>query len=626
MNNIKVSIIIPVYNVSLYLRQCLNSIMGQTLKEIEIICINDGSTDDSLRILEECAVNDNRIVIINQENKKQGAARNVALEIAKGEYIGFVDSDDWIEKTMYEELYCKAQEKDSDIVLSELCIFYNNKCRAKRTKSLDILSERFDDISFNYKDTKDYLFEMSMSPCDKLYKTKFLRDIDAKFTENLYFEDVIFWATTYLSANKISILRKPFYYYRKHIYSTTKSRNEKYFDIINIIDLLEGKLNDFKLLDDLRPQFINFKIRTLVSYLKQIDKAHKTKFYKLIKQNIENMDGNFYNPEVLKSGKCYLRHMLIKMFDNYCVFNFFDLITRLFYVKQVGNHRFLKCIFKIKINDLFTAKIPFFYYKDEFNFGDALNVELLSKVLNVDVKYAKPKSAKLVAIGSILEFFLSKKNRLKSESELTIWGTGLIKPIEPLEYFNRKLNILALRGILTKTDIEAKLNKSLDNVVLGDPGLLASYLIDKNKIEKKYKLGIIPHYVDKDHSSLSKQLKNIKGSRIIDIQNDPYVILQEIAECEVIISSSLHGLIAADSLGIPNRWAVFSGKLKGGEYKFRDYYSIYENMSDVKPIDFNLVILNESDINDIKANYTVSKLKVAEVQKSLIAAYKNKFE
>lgn len=92
----KVSIIVPVYNVEKYLKRCLDSLVNQTLKDIEIICVNDGSTDGSLAILDEYVRNDDRIVVINQENSGQSVARNRGIDVAKGEYIGFVDSDDWV--------------------------------------------------------------------------------------------------------------------------------------------------------------------------------------------------------------------------------------------------------------------------------------------------------------------------------------------------------------------------------------------------------------------------------------------------------------------------------------------------------------------------------------------------
>ena len=112
----KVSVIVPVYNTEQYLKRCLDSICFQTLKDIEIICINDASTDDSLHILKEYALLDNRIKIVNfEQNQEVSHARNTGIEMARGEYIGFVDSDDTIESYCYEKLYNSAKESDADI-------------------------------------------------------------------------------------------------------------------------------------------------------------------------------------------------------------------------------------------------------------------------------------------------------------------------------------------------------------------------------------------------------------------------------------------------------------------------------------------------------------------------------
>ena len=112
-----VSVIVPVYNTEGFLQKCLDSLTNQTLEDIEIICVNDGSTDNSLKILEDNAIRDDRIKIINQKNKKQGAARNAGMKIATGEYIGFVDSDDWIDLDFYEKLYNAATRHNFDIAL-----------------------------------------------------------------------------------------------------------------------------------------------------------------------------------------------------------------------------------------------------------------------------------------------------------------------------------------------------------------------------------------------------------------------------------------------------------------------------------------------------------------------------
>ena len=115
-----ISVIIPVYNAEKYLEKCLNSVIKQTLKDIEIICINDGSTDGSLNILQKYSEKDKRFIIIDQKNSGQSVARNKGLSVAKGEFIGFVDSDDWIDDDFYEKLYDAAIEYKADIAAGNI--------------------------------------------------------------------------------------------------------------------------------------------------------------------------------------------------------------------------------------------------------------------------------------------------------------------------------------------------------------------------------------------------------------------------------------------------------------------------------------------------------------------------
>ena len=123
MNNIAVSILVPVYNTSLYLEKCLNSLINQTLKNIEIVCVNDGSTDNSLEILEAYANKDSRIVVVNKPNGGLPSARNAGIDVAKGEYLGFVDSDDYVSLDMFQKMYATAKKKNSEIVVCGAHIF-----------------------------------------------------------------------------------------------------------------------------------------------------------------------------------------------------------------------------------------------------------------------------------------------------------------------------------------------------------------------------------------------------------------------------------------------------------------------------------------------------------------------
>lgn len=183
---IKVSLIIPVYNVEKYLEKCLDSLINQTLKEIEIICVNDGSTDNSPAILEQFKLKDNRIKIINQENLGVSQARNNGINTSQGEYIGFVDSDDYVDNDYFEKLYNSAKKFNAEVAAGDLYKEKNNKIGKKR---------------FNY--TKEELFvkpedkiKNAKIPkynytCNKIYKRESLLNLNLPFENNRYYEDII---------------------------------------------------------------------------------------------------------------------------------------------------------------------------------------------------------------------------------------------------------------------------------------------------------------------------------------------------------------------------------------------------------------------------------------------------
>lgn len=136
-----ISVIVPVYNVEKYLPACLDSICHQTLKELEIILVDDGSTDNSGRIAEQYALQDKRIRVVHQRNGNPGATRNVGLELATGEYIGFVDSDDWIEPEMFSSLYAKAETDNLDIVVTGVTTEWLRDNRKKENRFVESITE-----------------------------------------------------------------------------------------------------------------------------------------------------------------------------------------------------------------------------------------------------------------------------------------------------------------------------------------------------------------------------------------------------------------------------------------------------------------------------------------------------
>ncbi len=210
--HLHVSIIMPVYNVERYLRQCLDSLFSQTLKEIEIIAVNDGSTDNCLQILEEYQRKHPQIMsVYTTENRGVSHARNYGMKYAKGEYILFVDSDDYIESDMCEKLYTKAATDKNDLVI---CTRYNvyEDMRSGFIRR-DLIKLGHINSNFNLYDNQYELAHILPFPWDKLFKRELL--IGMEFPENMRFEDLVFVYKVVVKAKNIGIVNEPLYNYRK---------------------------------------------------------------------------------------------------------------------------------------------------------------------------------------------------------------------------------------------------------------------------------------------------------------------------------------------------------------------------------------------------------------------------
>ena len=186
VDNPRVSVIVPVYNGEKYIERCLYYLISQTIKDIEIIIVNDGSTDNTMNIVEKIAKKDGRIKILEQENKLQGSARNKGLSIAKGEYIGFCDADDYIDYEYYEKLYKTAKKYDADIALAENVRVSNTKYKPRLNIKQELV---FVDIldKFNACNQKK-----NECPTNKIYRTSYLLENNILFPEGVYCEDKLF--------------------------------------------------------------------------------------------------------------------------------------------------------------------------------------------------------------------------------------------------------------------------------------------------------------------------------------------------------------------------------------------------------------------------------------------------
>ena len=315
MNKCKLSIIVPVYGVEKYIDKCLNSLVKQSLKEIEVIVVNDGTKDNSQKIVDKYVKKyPDKIKSYIKENGGQGSARNYGLKKASGEYIGYVDSDDFVEKDMYKKLYNKAKENNYDIV-----VYYN--------VSEDYQNKNIDAFINNYNTDLENIFFGKMAVWNKIYKRDILIKNKLEFKEKVWYEDLAFTLKAIMNSNTFAFIDEPLYDYLIREGSTMNNSNvqrnleildafndilsyiqhnkkEEYFSKIEflaidhiyisaIVRVLKAEADDKvkretinKLLDYMNKKFPNYKnnkyINTLSKNRKIIYKLINIKMYGLI--------------------------------------------------------------------------------------------------------------------------------------------------------------------------------------------------------------------------------------------------------------------------------------------------------------------------------------------------------
>ena len=237
----KVSILVPIYNSQNYLRQCLESLLNQTLYDIEIICINDGSTDNSKNILSEFEQKDSRIKVITKSNSGYGDSMNIALNCAIGEYVGIVEADDFVDKNMYEDLYNLAIKNKAQIVKSDYYYYLTENNQAR--KAGKISSYRTNKVINARKYKK--LLKMQPTIWNAIYKRDFLIQNDIEFlrTPGASYQDTSFSFKTLASATRVVLTDKAYLYYRQDNSASSVHQKDKVFHICKeydeITDFLE---------------------------------------------------------------------------------------------------------------------------------------------------------------------------------------------------------------------------------------------------------------------------------------------------------------------------------------------------------------------------------------------------
>ena len=276
---VKLSIIIPVYNVEDYISNCLESILNQSFKDFEVICVNDGSTDNSLSILQDYKAKDVRIIIIDKKNEGSGVARNAGLSIAKGEYVYFVDGDDWLEANALEKAVLKSNELNTDILIFGGLSYYEGKGQ-NGGYSANKLPKKYLDKVFSAKEIKKDIFKFPSTAWTKLYKRDFLVKNNIKFQDIKAGQDQLPFFHSMIKAERIALLPENLYCYRKNRKgAVTSVKKKKNFSPIYVFYGIEDMLKSENLLDEYKSIFVNKYFSKATSWLGKFQDDLKHDYY-----------------------------------------------------------------------------------------------------------------------------------------------------------------------------------------------------------------------------------------------------------------------------------------------------------------------------------------------------------
>lgn len=321
--NPKLSIILPVYNTEQYLEKCLNSILNNTFQDFELIIVNDGSPDNSEKIILDFKDKyKDKIVYIKKENGGLSDARNFGLKHAKGEYISFIDSDDYIEHDMYEKMMNKLEQHPFDIVACDVNLVYEN------SDKIDVVSSGYDKDLFDKQEIKQTMIYFYPTVWNKIYKAEIINEIT--FLKGVWYEDLEFMLRVYPNITSIGVVKEPLHNYLQRKNSITYTYNDKLYDIINNMDSVISFYQEHGIYEEYKQELEYLYARySLATFPKRLAKCGKiSKYNKGIKYAVskvkEYFPGYKNNKYLRKTGikGLYIKHFnKILAYMNYLVQN-----------------------------------------------------------------------------------------------------------------------------------------------------------------------------------------------------------------------------------------------------------------------------------------------------------------
>ena len=269
----KVSVIIPVYNAEKYLEEALNSIFNQTLDDIEIICVDDGSTDHSWKMLNDFAATHDNMKIFHQVNKGGGAARNYALNYVEGKYIYFMDADDILDLNALKEFYEISEEKNLDFLIFK-AINYDEDTNSYYDTDMYLMEDLYEfvgDEVFSFDDLGEYIFNINVTPWCKFYNSEFVFSTGSKFAEGLIFHDNVFYWGIIFDAKRIYFYNKILYTRRRHSKSSTGAGDQRFTSTIAINNLIIQRFIDHGYFEEYKQKLYNRKINLVFMRYRLVD-------------------------------------------------------------------------------------------------------------------------------------------------------------------------------------------------------------------------------------------------------------------------------------------------------------------------------------------------------------------
>ena len=380
---VKVSVVIPVYNVEKYLGECLDSVINQTLEDIEIICIDDGSTDASLDILNEYQSRDSRIKIYTHNHQGPSGTRNHGMKYVKGDYLYFIDSDDYIDLEMLETLYNLSEEKNTDLIFFKLMNFNDKTKHEYNTHYYDMpyLKKIVEDNIFDYKDIEDILFDVPVSTVGKFFRREFVTQF--RFYEGIVFEDNLFAIEAMIKAKRMYFYDEYLYYRRIRENSITTTFYKEYEDFLKMINLLIELIKDLGLYDTFKSQLYHKKLYNTYGQFHAIPHPeYKRKFFKAFKKDFLS------NKEKYEKDDVFLNE-----------------------IRERDRHIFYSCINSETFSE-FELKMEIFDEEDEINKFKLLNEKNERKIKELKELNSRQKSK--------INMLKNKKNEILSSSSWKI--------------------------------------------------------------------------------------------------------------------------------------------------------------------------------------------------------------